>query len=117
MNEPAAGQPADTVGHHVGRGINGGDPGGGPSRCGVDAVDAGMGVRAAQNEGVELTGAVDVVGVGALPGQEAVILAPPDRGADRGHRPYSAAAPWTLAGGASPRITAAPSAIASTMLW
>src|SRR5215472_16349014 len=30
--------------------------------------------------------------------------------------PYSAATPWTL-GGVSPRITAAPSMIASTMLW
>ena len=76
-----------------------------------------MRVRAPQDVGVKLVRAVDVVGIGALSGQEAVILAPPDRGADRGHRGYSAAAPWTLAGGASPRITAAPSAIASTMLW
>ncbi len=75
-----------------------------------------MRVRAPQDVGVELVRPVDVVGVGALSGQEAVILAPPDRGSDRGHRRYSAAAPWTLAGGASPRITAAPSAIARTML-
>ena len=117
MDEPAAGQPADAVGREVGGGVDGRDPGCRPRRRGVDAGDPGIRVRAAQDEGVELAGPVDVVGVGALPGQEAVILAPPDRRSDRGHRPYSAAAPWTLAGGASPRITAAPSAIASTMLW
>ena len=64
---------------------------------GVDAGDPRIGVRAAQDIGVELARPVDVVGVGALAGQEAVILAPPDRRSDDAHRPYSAATPWTLA--------------------
>ena len=112
---PAAGQPADAVGCHLLAGVDGNDAGC-LLRCGgVDAGDPRMRMRAAQNVGVELTGAVDVVGVGAAAGQKAVILTPPNRRSDRGHRPYSAATPWTL-GGVSPRITAAPSAIARTML-
>ncbi len=70
-----------------------------------------------QDIGVELARPVDVVGIGPLSGEEPVVLAPPDWRADRSHRRYSAAAPWAGAGGASPRITAAPSMIASTMLW
>ena len=85
MDLPAAGQPADAVSHHVLPGEYGGDPGR-LRRCGgVDARYPRMRMRAAQDVGVELMRAVDVVGVGALSGQEAVILTPPDRRSDRGH--------------------------------
>src|ERR1043166_10241177 len=108
--------------------VGGGEHGGDTSRqCGaarLDAGDPGIGMRAAQDIGVELPRPVDVVGVGPLAGQEPVILAPANWFADRrraaqsiSHGRYSAATPWGLAGGVSPRITAAPSAIASTMLW
>src|SRR5271170_4019026 len=117
MDLPAARQPADAGGRHVRPGVDCGHAGGRCRRRNVDAGDPRMGVRAAQDVSVELMRAVDVVGVGALSGQKAVILTPPHRGSDRGHLRYSAAAPWMLAGGGSPRITAAPSAIASTMLW
>ena len=65
---------------------------------------------AAQNKGVKLARPVDVVGVGALAGEEPIILAAADGGADLGHGGYSAAA-------LTPRIAAAPALIASTMLW
>ncbi len=91
-------------------------PGRGGRRARVDAVDPRVGVRAAQDEGVELPGPVDVVGIGSLSGQEPVVLAPPDGLADLGHCRYSAATPWAGAGGVSPRIIAAPAMIARTML-
>src|SRR5215472_1540512 len=113
---PAARQSADFFGGHVLAGIDRHDPRGRGCRRGVDPGDPGVGVRAAQDIGVELPRAIDVVGVGALTGDEAVILTPPYRRSGPAHRRYSAATPWTL-GGVSPRITAAPSMIASTMLW
>src|SRR5437763_3282665 len=118
-NQPAAGQAANLILGHVLAGEDGDDAGRRGRAARVDAAEARVGVRAAQDVGVELARPVDVVGIGALSGQEAVIIAAPGRWAVRslGHRRYSAATPWGLAGGASPRITAAPSAIASTMLW
>src|SRR5207247_11433099 len=118
-DQPAAGQTADAIGGHVGAGVDRDDSGRRFCGAGIDAADAGVGVRASEDEGVELARPVDVVGIGALAGQEALVVAPPDRCADRSicHRRYSAATPWGLGGGGSPRITAAPSMIASTMLW
>ena len=114
---PAARQPADPVRGHVLSGIDGYDTRGRGGRGRIDAGDPRIGVRAAQDVGVELSRPIYIVGVSALAGQEAVILTPPDRRSDDAHRPYSAATPWALGGGASPRMTAAPSIIASTMLW
>src|SRR5215472_12018171 len=87
MDLPAAGKPTEAVigdvltakGRDHSRRLG--------RRGGVDAGDASMGMRAADDKGVELMRAVDVVGVGALSGQKTEILAPPDRGSDRGHRP------------------------------
>jgi hypothetical protein len=119
IDQPAAGQAADLVLGHVLAGVDGNDPRRLGRRARVDAAEFRVGVRAAQEIGVELARAVDVVGVGPLSGQEPVILAPQDRRADRSicHCRYSAATPWGLGAGASPRMTAAPSAMASTMLW
>src|SRR3954468_13189472 len=63
---PAAGQPADPVRGHVFAGINGHDPRCRGSGGGIDTGDPRIGVRAAQDVGVELSRPVDVVGVGAL---------------------------------------------------
>jgi hypothetical protein len=119
IDQPAAGQAADPLGRQVLAGEHRDDAGRRFGRAGVDTVEAGIGVRAAQDIGVKLARPVDVVGIGPLAGQEPVILAPPDRRADRSisHCRYSAATPWGFGAGASPRMTAAPSAIASTMLW
>src|SRR5438270_4013270 len=118
MEQPAAGQAADPFGRQVLAGEHRDDPGRRFGRAGVDAAEAGVGVRAAQDVGVELARPVDVVGIGPLSGKETVVLAPADWRADRSisHGRYSAATPWGFGAGASPRITAAPSAIASTML-
>ena len=86
MNLPTAGQPADAIRRHVLAGEDSGDAGGLRRGGGVDAGYPRMCIGAAQDVGVELVRAVDVVGVGALSGQKAVILAPPDRRSDRGHR-------------------------------
>src|SRR6516225_4248153 len=115
MDLPAAGESADRIGSHIFAGIDRNDTRRRDSGRNVDAGNAGVRVRAAQDVSVELTRAVDVVGIGALSGNKAVIFEPLDRRSDVSHRRYSAATPWTL-GGVSPRITAAPSMIASTML-
>ena len=44
----------------------------------IDCAEPRVGMRAAQDVSVQLPGAIDIVGVGALAGQEAIILAPPD---------------------------------------
>src|SRR3954470_17160790 len=114
----AGGRPPDIVGRHILAGEHGDNPGRRCRAAGVKPSDPGMRVRAAQDIGVELARPVDVVGVSPLSGQEAVILLAPNRLSDGSvsHGRYSAATPWGLAGGVSSRITAAPSAIASTML-
>src|SRR5712671_4363877 len=112
IDQPAAGQAADAVLGHVLPGEYGDDAGSRGRAARVDAAELSVGVRAAQDIGVELARPVDVVGIGPLSGQEPVVLAPPDGRADRGHRLYSAA----VAAGAAPRIASAPALIASTML-
>jgi hypothetical protein len=117
IHEPAAWQAPDARGFEILAGEDRDHPGGRSRGARIDAVDPRIGVRAAQNKGVELTRPVDVVGIGSLSGQEPIILAPPDRLPDCRHLLYSAAAaPCSGAGGASPRIIAAPAMIASTML-
>ena len=51
--------------------------------AGVDALDVGMGVRRAQDRGVELIRQLEVVEVAAAPHQQARVLAPPHRLTDR----------------------------------
>jgi len=82
---PAARQTADTVGHHVLAGVYGDDARRPLRRRGVDRRDLRMGVRAAQDVGIELAWTIDVVGVGASPGKKSIILSPPDRRSDRRH--------------------------------
>jgi hypothetical protein len=57
----------------------------GPSR--IDPIDPGMGMRRADEVGVDLTRAIDVVRVVAAPGDEAMVFLAPDGSADpvRGH--------------------------------
>ena len=79
----------------------------------VDAADAGVGVRAADEVGVGLAGLADVVGVAPLAGDEALVLLADDARADALRRPwrgYSAA--WAV--GALPPAAAM---MALTMLW
>src|SRR6185312_10581274 len=105
MDLPAAGQPADPVSRHVLAGVDRGHPRRLGRGAGVEARDPRIGVRAAQDIGVELARAIDVVGIGALSGQEAVILAPANRRSDLCHDRYSAAA-------LVPFMAAAPALIA-----
>src|ERR1700733_7098444 len=109
MNLPAAGEAADPVGRQIAASINHGDAGGLRRPARIDVGDPRVGVRAAQDVGVKLARPVDVVGIGALTGEEAVVLAPAYRGSDLCHGGYSAAA-------LTPLIAAAPALIASTML-
>ena len=92
-DQPAAGQAADIVLGHIRAGEHRDDARRGGRAARIDAAEPGARMRAAQDVGVELARAVDVVGVGSLSGQEAVVLSPPDGRPDRGHWPYSAATP------------------------
>ncbi len=105
LDQPAAGQAADLVGGHVGAGEDAGDPRGLPRRRGVDAADARVRVRRAQDVGVELVGPVDVVGVAAVAGDEAPVLLAPEARAD------------AALGHGQPFIARAPACTAATMLW
>src|SRR5437762_1450822 len=99
MNHPAADQSADLVGGEIGAGQDRDDAVCGAGGAGVDVLDLGVGVGTAQEIGIGLAGAIDVVGVVALAGDEAEVLFAPDRGADDrgGHAraPFiSTAAAW-----------------------
>src|SRR5258708_36230759 len=109
MDLPAARQTADAVGFQVLAGIDSGDARGLRRGADIDPGDTRIRVRTPQDIGVELAGPVDVVGIGGLSGEEPVILAPANGGADLCHVGYSAAA-------LAPLIAAAPALIASTML-
>ena len=95
LDQPAADQVAQPVGLDVLAGEHGQHAGHGLGRGLVDAADPRMGVRAAHEVGVGLAVLVDVVGVAALAGDEALVLLADDRGADAllSHRsaPHSAA--------------------------
>ena len=80
VDQPAAGQAAD--GLEVLAGEDAHDPRGLGGGRGVERLDARMRVRRAQEGGVGLARQGDVVGVLALTGQEAGVLAPLDRLAD-----------------------------------
>ncbi len=109
VNLPAAGKAADAVSLQLLAGVDGGDACRLCRGAGVDAGNPGMGVRAAQDIGVELARPVDVVGISALAGEEPIVFTPAYGGADLGHGGYSAAA-------AAPFMATAPAFIASTML-
>ena len=72
MDLPAAGQAADTG--HIRTGEDRDNARHGGSSGGVDPGDRRMGVRAAEDHGVGLVGAVDIVGVMAATGEEPQIL-------------------------------------------
>ena len=84
VNHPAADQPADLVGGEV---VAGEDPQHTRHRSsglGVDLFQRGVGMRRAQEIGVGLARPVDVVGVAALAGDEAVVFLAADGSADSG---------------------------------
>ncbi len=114
LDRPAAGQAADIVLGHVRASEHGDDALGLRGLRRVDRAEICMRMRRAQDVGVQLAGAVDVVGVHAPAGQEAEILLAADGGADAviawcHGSPHSAAA-------RPPRIAAAPAWIDLTML-
>ncbi len=71
---PAAGHAADVVGLHVGAGEHRDHARPGLGGRGIDAGDPRVRPLGAADEGIELSGPVDVVGVGASPAQEPHIL-------------------------------------------
>jgi hypothetical protein len=95
-----AGEVADLVGLEVGAGVDGADARGGFRRFGVDAGDAGRGVRAAEDDAVEGAGGGDIVGIGAIAFQQAGILDTADGlgNAELGHGGFSPDS-WPLGGG------------------
>jgi hypothetical protein len=112
VDQPAAGQAADGLevlagedAQHAGRG------GGGR---GVQAFDAGVGIRAAQKVGMGLALQRDVVGVLALAGEEAAVFTAFDRLADETlacvHGMCSGGRHWAA-------MATAPCCTALTMLW
>src|SRR5690606_16119397 len=105
-DQPAAGQAADLVGLEVFAGEYRQHAGRRQCGTGVDAADAGVGVRRAQEIGIGLAVEADVVGVAALAAQEALILAPLDGFADTGLVHASCSFIWTAA-----------ACTALTMLW
>ena len=84
MNHPAADQIADLVGGEIGTGEDRQYARHRGGRFSVDRFDRGVGVRRADEERVTLAGPVDVVGVVALTGNEAVIFLAAHGGADPG---------------------------------
>ena len=91
----------------------------------VDFVDRRVGVRRAQKISVCLAGAVDVVDVAALAGNEADVFCAFDGGADSCHA-HDVSLPWdnvevscysAALGVAAALISRAPWATAFTMLW
>ena len=82
LDQPAADQVAQAVGLDVLAGEHRQHAGHGLGRGLVDAGDPRMGVRRAHEIGVRLAVLADVVGVAALAGDEALILAADDARAD-----------------------------------
>src|SRR5690606_39577721 len=70
------------IGGHVGPREYGGDARHRSGARDVDSLQHGMGVRRTHEDGIELARAADVVDVGALAGDEAVVFLAPDGGAD-----------------------------------
>ena len=84
MDHPAADEIADLVGGKLGAGEHRQHARHAGGRLGVDRFDRGVGVRRADEIGKGLARPVDVVGVMALAGDEAVIFLAAHRGADPG---------------------------------
>ena len=74
VDHPAANEPADLVGGDVGACIDRQAARRFHRGGGIDALDVGVGVRRAHEHGVGLAGAIDVVGVLALAGDEALVF-------------------------------------------
>jgi hypothetical protein len=84
MDHPAADEIADLVGGKLRAGEHRELPWHGAGGSGVDPLDPGMGMGRAQEMDSGLAGAVDVVGVSALAGEEAEVLLAPNCRADAG---------------------------------
>ena len=91
VNLPTAGQAADLVGGDILAREHGDDPRRLGRGTGVDALDGGVGVGAAQDIGVGLARTVDVVRVCPLAGEKALVFLAENAGADSrfGHGPSS----------------------------
>ena len=81
-DNPGAGHRVEDAGG-VGAGIDGDDAGSLGRGGGVNAADAGVGVGAAQDGGVNQAGQLDVVGVGGLAGNQPGIFAAADAGTEK----------------------------------
>src|ERR1700733_7932773 len=125
MDHPAADEIADFVIGKLDAGEHGEDARHAGRGLGVDRFDRRVCVRRTDEISACLTGPVDVVGIVALAGDEALIFLAAHRGADTGSahgialrqslpgRIYSAA----LLAEPPPRMARAPAAIALTILW
>jgi len=82
LDAPAAGQAADIVLRHVGAGEHGDHAGGFCRPGGIELADLRMGMRRAQDMGIELARAIDVVDVGAAAGEKAEVFLAAHGGAD-----------------------------------
>ena len=85
MDHPAADEPSHLVGRDILAGEDGDHAGHGPGLGGIDALQGRVGMWRAQEIGIGLAGAVDVVGVLALADQKAVVLFAAHGRADAGH--------------------------------
>ncbi len=74
----------EPVGDRVGAGEHGEHPGQRHGGGGVDAANAGMGVRRAHHDRMRLAGKLDVVAEAALAGQQLRVFLARDRPADSG---------------------------------
>ena len=83
-DHPAANETADLVGGKLGAGEHREHARHRRRRLAVDAPDLGVGMRRAQEVGLALAGTVDVVGVVALAGDEALVLFAAHRRTDTG---------------------------------
>src|SRR5215813_3247431 len=84
MDHPTADQGADLVRRQVGAAENRKTARRFARRGRVDALDRGMGVRRADKHGIGLAGAIDVVGILALAGNEPLIFLALDGRSDAG---------------------------------
>ena len=79
---PAARQAAHIILRHIGAGIDFNHTRHGSRRGDINGIDARMGMRAAQDPGMQLAGLIRIIRIGATPLQEAEILLAADAGAD-----------------------------------
>ena len=79
---PTARQAAHAILRHIGAGVDFDDARHGSGRRDVHGFDAGMGMRAAQDPGMQLPRLIRIIRVGAAPLQKAEIFLAADAGAD-----------------------------------